>query len=107
MRSAAKPRRDSKPAKNASRPMRRVHTHAVAKRDLVDHFVYLGEQAGIDTAERFLECVEKSFTELLARTTGDRDCWRRFETGPSGRRLCGRELPAGTGGNWPRREGEG
>ena len=31
-----------------------VHKRASAKRDLVELFVYLGEHAGIDTAERFL-----------------------------------------------------
>jgi toxin ParE1/3/4 len=35
-----------------------------ARRDLIRHFAYLGEHAGIETAERFLLCVERSFSEL-------------------------------------------
>ena len=33
-------------------------------RDLVEHFVYLADNAGIDTAERFLLSAEKSFNDL-------------------------------------------
>ena len=32
-----------------------------ARRDLVDHFDYLAENAGLDTAERFLANAEASF----------------------------------------------
>jgi toxin ParE1/3/4 len=35
-----------------------------AKRDLVEHFVYLAENAGIDIAERFLSRAEESFNDL-------------------------------------------
>jgi toxin ParE1/3/4 len=41
-----------------------VYQHAAAKRDLVEQFVYLAEQAGLDTAERFLTNAETSFNEL-------------------------------------------
>ncbi|MGD1103948.1 MAG: hypothetical protein ABSA59_18005 [Terriglobia bacterium] len=34
--------------------MGQVHKHAAAKRDLVEHFVYLAENAGLETADRFL-----------------------------------------------------
>lgn len=35
-----------------------------ARRDLIEHFVYLAEEAGIATANRFLEHAQASFTEL-------------------------------------------
>ena len=35
-----------------------------AKRDLVEHFVYLAENASIDVADRFLACAESSFMDL-------------------------------------------
>jgi toxin ParE1/3/4 len=44
--------------------MAQVHKHAAAKRDLVEHFVYLAENAGLDTAERFMLKVEESFSDL-------------------------------------------
>ncbi len=44
--------------------MAQVRKHAAAKRDLVEHFVYLAENAGLDTAERFILQVEKSFADL-------------------------------------------
>lgn len=34
------------------------------KRDLVEHFVYLAENAGIDVAEKFLSKAEESFNDL-------------------------------------------
>ena len=40
--------------------MAQVHKHAAAKRDLVEHFVYLAENASVETAERFLLQVERS-----------------------------------------------
>jgi toxin ParE1/3/4 len=43
-----------------------IHTRAAAGRDLVEHYVYLGEQAGIDTAERFLLQAYESFRDLAA-----------------------------------------
>ena len=41
-----------------------IHKRARAKRDLVEHFVYLAEQAGIETAERFLLNADRSFGDL-------------------------------------------
>jgi toxin ParE1/3/4 len=41
-----------------------IHKRAAAARDLVEHYVYLAENAGIDTAERFLFSAEKSFHDL-------------------------------------------
>ncbi|NOU09192.1 MAG: type II toxin-antitoxin system RelE/ParE family toxin [Nitrospira sp.] len=41
-----------------------VYQHAAAKRDLVEQFVYLAEEAGLDTAERFLTNAETSFNDL-------------------------------------------
>lgn len=35
-----------------------------ARRDLVDHFVYLAENAGLTTAERFLDRAEATFEAL-------------------------------------------
>jgi toxin ParE1/3/4 len=37
-----------------------VHKRARANRDLVEHYVYLAEAAGIETAERFLSSAERS-----------------------------------------------
>ena len=41
-----------------------VTQREAARRDLVEHFVYLAENAGLDVAERFLSNAEASFTEL-------------------------------------------
>ena len=41
-----------------------VHQRAAARRDLVEHFVYLAEEAGLDIAERFLTNAEASFNDL-------------------------------------------
>lgn len=41
-----------------------VHKRAAAKRDLVEHYVYLAEHAGMETAERFLLRAEESFAAL-------------------------------------------
>ena len=46
--------------------MPRIHKRESAKRDLVKHFVYLAEEAGSVTAERFLVSVNESL-EALAR----------------------------------------
>jgi toxin ParE1/3/4 len=40
------------------------HKRARAKRDLVEHYVYLAENAGIEAAERFLLNADKSFGDL-------------------------------------------
>ena len=44
--------------------MATVYKMASAKRDLVEHFVYLAEQAGIETAERFLSNADNGFGDL-------------------------------------------
>jgi toxin ParE1/3/4 len=41
-----------------------IHKRAAAERDLIDHYVYLAENAGLDNAERFLSGVETSFSDL-------------------------------------------
>jgi toxin ParE1/3/4 len=45
--------------------MGHLHKHAAAKRDLVEHFVYLAENAGLETADRFLLQAEASFSGLV------------------------------------------
>jgi len=47
--------------------MPKVYKRAVAKRDLLEHFVYLAENAGIDTADRFLASSEASFHDLAGQ----------------------------------------
>jgi toxin ParE1/3/4 len=44
--------------------MLKVHQREAARCDLVEHFVYLAENAGLDTAERFLANAEISFNDL-------------------------------------------
>lgn len=44
--------------------MASLHKRASAIRDLFQHYVYLAEEAGIDTADRFLRSAEKSFFDL-------------------------------------------
>ena len=41
-----------------------VRQRAAARRDLVEHFVYLADNAGLVTAERFLTQAEASFNVL-------------------------------------------
>jgi len=43
---------------------REVYKRAPARRDLVQHFVFLTENAGLDTADRFLANAERCFSEL-------------------------------------------
>lgn len=44
--------------------MARVIKRAAAKRDLTDHFVFLGENASVDVARRFLHACNVSFQAL-------------------------------------------
>lgn len=44
-----------------------VFKRAAARRDLIEHFVYLAESAGLETADRFLVCAEESLANLLAQ----------------------------------------
>ena len=46
-----------------------VSQREAARRDLVEHFVYLAENAGLDVAERFLSSAEVTFADL-ARQPG-------------------------------------
>jgi toxin ParE1/3/4 len=41
-----------------------VYQRAAARRDLIDHFVYLAETAGLDTAERFLSAARTTSENL-------------------------------------------
>jgi toxin ParE1/3/4 len=47
--------------------MPKVYQRAAARRDLVDHFVYLAENAGLDVAERFLTRAEATFDDLAGQ----------------------------------------
>ena len=42
-----------------------------ARRDLVDHFVYLAENAGMEVAAHFLEPAESSFGDLAGQPLMD------------------------------------
>jgi toxin ParE1/3/4 len=44
--------------------MSRVRQRAAARSDLLEHFVHLAENAGLDTAERFLANAEATFNDL-------------------------------------------
>ena len=44
--------------------MAAVYRRAAARRDLIEHYVYLAEHAGEETAERFLANAEASFNDL-------------------------------------------
>ena len=47
--------------------MAKVYQHTAARRDLIEHFVYLAENAGLDIAERFLVNAEASFSDLAGQ----------------------------------------
>ena len=47
-----------------------VSKREAARRDLVEHFVYLAENASLDTADRFLSNAEDSFADLARQ----KDC---------------------------------
>lgn len=44
--------------------MSKIYQRAAARRDLVEHFVYLAENANLETAERFFAQTESSFNAL-------------------------------------------
>ena len=46
--------------------MSRVGQREAARYDLVEHFVFLAEEAGLDTAERFLTNAEATFNLLAS-----------------------------------------
>jgi toxin ParE1/3/4 len=41
-----------------------IRKRASAKRDLIEHYIHLTEHVGEEGAERFLRCVEESFSDL-------------------------------------------
>jgi toxin ParE1/3/4 len=41
-----------------------VTKRAAARRDLIEHFIYLAENANLDIADRFLTNAEASFNDL-------------------------------------------
>lgn len=47
--------------------MPKVYQHAAAKRDLVEHFICLAENVGLEIAERFLTNAEASFNDLAGQ----------------------------------------
>ena len=49
--------------------MPKAYQREAARRDLVEHFVYLAENASLDTAERFLAHAEASFDDLAGQPT--------------------------------------
>ena len=62
--------------------MPKVYQRAPARRDLVEHFVYLAEYASLETAERFLDSAKASFylprpdgVAVVRVLHGARDWW--------------------------------
>ena len=47
--------------------MLKVYQRAAARRDLVEHFVFLAESAGLDVAEHFLANAQESFNNLAGQ----------------------------------------
>lgn len=41
-----------------------VHLRAAARRDLIEQFVYIAENGGLEAAERFLKAAEACFDDL-------------------------------------------
>jgi len=48
--------------------MAKVYQRASARRDLVEHFVHLAENASLETAERFLGNAQASFEQLARQS---------------------------------------
>jgi len=44
--------------------MARAIKRTAAKRDLIDHFVFLGENASLDVARRFVQAANATFQQL-------------------------------------------
>src|SRR5437870_12479474 len=44
--------------------MARAVKRPAARRDFITHYVYLADNAGLDTAKRFRDAVEKTYSEL-------------------------------------------
>ena len=47
--------------------MTTIFKRPAARRDLIEHYVYLAENAGIETADRFLARTEETLAALLAQ----------------------------------------
>jgi toxin ParE1/3/4 len=47
--------------------MPKIYQRAAAQRDLVEQFVYLAENAGLNVADRFLAKAEASFNDLAGQ----------------------------------------
>lgn len=47
--------------------MAKIYQRLVARRDLVEHFIYLAENAGINIADQFLKNTEASFNALASQ----------------------------------------
>jgi toxin ParE1/3/4 len=41
-----------------------IYRRPRADRDLIEHYVYLADHAGVDVADRYLACVEASFAVI-------------------------------------------
>ncbi len=41
-----------------------IHKRVAAKRDLIQHYIHLAENAGVETAERSLLAADESFSDL-------------------------------------------
>jgi toxin ParE1/3/4 len=46
--------------------MPRITQRPAARRDLIQHFVYLAEHAGLETARRFRQAAQQTYEELAA-----------------------------------------
>ena len=55
--------------------MPKAYQRAVARRDLIEHFVYLAENAGLNVAERFLVSAETSFNALARQPMVGAPLW--------------------------------
>jgi hypothetical protein len=51
--------------------MAQVHKRATAKRDLIQHFVHLAENTGMETTERFLLQADATFADSEAAVQFD------------------------------------
>mgnify|MGYP001765146198 CR=1 FL=1 len=47
--------------------MPKIYQRAAVRRNMVEHLVYLAENANLESAERFLAQVETSFNDLSVR----------------------------------------
>ena len=59
--------------------MPKVYQRASARRDLMEQFVYLAENAALDTTERFLTNAETSFNDLADQPMIGAPRWRESQ----------------------------